>query len=77
MIDLSRVGSLLFGQSYHHQLADALGVTTRVLIRWERGDMPIPPTVVPEVEELLRRRAEAIAEQRDALAHAYPVFTQC
>lgn len=65
---IPRIGRALFGPNYHYALADALGVRKRVLQRWEAGDMPISPLVWGQIRDLLRKRAEEIAELRDELA---------
>lgn len=66
---IQEAGQLLFGRDYVRQLAEALGVSRRVVQRWQDGSEPVPIGVWADLRFLLIKRSAdcgRLGEQIDA-----------
>lgn len=57
---LRTIGTILFGQRWHTDLANAVDVSERTVRRWAVGDSPVPPGVGEELAVLARQRVTEI-----------------
>jgi hypothetical protein len=56
----SRLCDSLFGYGWAGIAADTLGVNIRNIQRMSKGDMPIPPGVVADLEKIARQKIDGI-----------------
>ena len=68
MTDLSQIAPLLYGSRWQTDLADALGVSSRLVRAWVSGERGVPAWVAPRLLELLQERGQRIDEARRELA---------
>ena len=59
---LAEAGRLLFGVRWVSELARAVGVDNRTVVRWRDGAYPVPPKKAGRIRDLLQQRSEKIAE---------------
>ncbi len=59
-------GLTIWGSSWQFAMADALGVSTRTINRWAKGERAIPEGILGEIQE--RVVPERIAALRGILA---------
>lgn len=46
---LRTIGQTLYGSAWQFSLADALGVSTRTINRWQKGERAIPDGILEEI----------------------------
>ena len=65
-------GRALYGALWQAEMARALGVSDRTVLRWASGEAPIPAGVWQEIPNLIIDRSNELADLLDRIRKRYP-----
>jgi hypothetical protein len=65
---LCEAGQALYGERWQTDLANDLQVADRTVRRWVSGASPIPSGLWSEINDILRKHSDSIAEVRRKIA---------